>query len=557
VYSSQSASAYKPVGWTTRTETWAASDFSAIPSGAAIEKVWLYVSYNWDTTPGGVPNITTTFNNNPISLGIPYTDQSNFGSFASYKYGLYPAIDVTSLYNASGNTLGMTPNAGNSNALYPSTLVVIYSDAGSTRKQIFMNEEVDNLATSQSSYGTTLEEATAYAPFTDMTIDTGSVQRATLHSFATNAGPNEGNLLFNGYVIGTGAWQGSSSTASAQTFNVTSRLTATGNEAAIQGDSSGGMCPIQQILVVEYTAAPPVAGFSGTPRSGTVPLKVVFTDSSSGTITSRVWAYKLHADTTWTPFTLDGENSFTFPAVGMYDVNLTVIGPGGSNTATEDNYITVTEAAPVAGFSGTPRSGTVPLKVVFTDSSSGTITSHAWAYKLHADTTWTPFTLDGENSFTFPAVGVYDVNLTVTGPGGSNTATEENYITVTGIPSIEVTLGNSSVTLSNMVAGQNATGSATVNVVASNGAGWSVSAADGKTPPTKGFMVSGSTPLTNPIQLGKDNAAYQALTADYTSFMSDASMGSFSAAASLKQPVVTGDGAGTYGITVTFTGAIS
>jgi hypothetical protein len=104
-----------------------------------------------------------------------------------------------------------------------------------------------------------------------------------------------------------------------------------------------------------------------------------------------------------------------------------------------------------------------------------------------------------------------------------------------------------------MVAGQDATGSATVNVVASNGNSWSVSASDGKAT-NKGYMVSGTTPLTNPFQLGKNGAAYQPLTSDYTSFMSGTSMGSFPATANLKQPIVTGDVVGDYGITVTFTG---
>jgi PKD repeat protein len=84
-----------------------------------------------------------------------------------------------------------------------------------------------------------------------------------------------------------------------------------------------------------------------------------------------------------------------------------------------------TEAPPVANFSGTPTSGTAPFTVTFTDSSSGTITSWAWTFgdggsssaqnPTH-DYTTAPFT--------------YDVSLTVTGPGGSDTMTKLGYITV-------------------------------------------------------------------------------------------------------------------------------
>ena len=380
VYYTQPATTYKAVGWTDRTETWTTSDLP-IPTGATIEKVWLYISYNWDTTPGGVPDWSTTFNSTPIPItpGIPYTDKSNFGGRADYKYGLY-IVDVTDLFNNGGDsTLVMTPNTGNSNAIYPSTLAVIYRDAGSTRKQIFINEECDVLGYSESDYGTTMEEATAYAPFSSLTIDTTKVQSATLHSFVGSGGPSEGNLLFNGASVSTDAWQGTSNTASAQVFDVKSFLTATGNEAGVQATQSGGMLAIQQILVVEYQ--------------------------------------------------------------------------------------------PVA-------------------------------------------------------------------------------------PSIEITLGSSTVKLTNMVPGQDASNQTTVNVVASNGNSWSIKASDEKTT-NKGFMVKGSTPLSSVFQLGKNGGDYRALTSDYTSFMSGSTMGSHSATANLKQPVVEGDAGGTYGITVTFTGSIS
>ncbi|QSZ66965.1 DUF3344 domain-containing protein [Methanofollis aquaemaris] len=257
VSSTQPESAYKSVGWTDRTETWTAGDLP-VPDGATVEKAWLYVSYNWDQTPGGLPNLTATFNDNTLALGTPYMDKSNFGAFADYEYGLY-VVNVTSFLVRDGDNILVTmPNTGNKNALYPSTLAVIYSDPTATRKQIFINEECDELGYSESGYGTTMEEATAYAPFTGMEIDPAGVRSATLYSFVGSAGPDEGNLIFNGNVVATNAWHGTLNTASAQTFDVTGLLNATGNEAAVQGTTSGGMAALQQVLVVEYTepAAP-------------------------------------------------------------------------------------------------------------------------------------------------------------------------------------------------------------------------------------------------------------------------------------------------------------
>jgi PKD repeat protein len=356
IYSTQPASAYKGVGWTSRTETWTAADLP-VPSGATIEKVLLYFSYNWDQTPGGYPNLITTFNGNPLTLAIPYRDWSNFGAYSDYEYGLYPAADVTTWFVRDGdNTLLTTPGSGNLNALYPSTLVVIYSDASATRKQIFINEECDELGLSESSYSTSLAETIAYAPFSGMTIDPALVQTATLHSFAGSAGPNEGNLIFNGASVATSAWQGTASTASAQTFNVKSLLTATGNEAGIQGTTSGGMDALQQILVIEYSDAAPVAAFSGTPTSGTSPLTVTFTDASTNTPTSWAWTFG------------DGDSTnatvrnpvHTYAAAGNYTVTLIATNTGGSNTATQTDYIKVTSPLAVVTLPGQTNPPTDP-----------------------------------------------------------------------------------------------------------------------------------------------------------------------------------------------------
>ncbi|MFY9195393.1 MAG: DUF3344 domain-containing protein, partial [Methanoculleus sp.] len=269
-YTTQPESAYKAAGWTTRTETWTADDLS-VPAGAEIEGALLYIAYNWDQTPGNVPDVTATFNDAQLTFGTPYTDKINFGGYADCKYGLYPAINVTNLFALDGdNTLVMTANAGNKQALYPSTLAIIYSDPTATRKRIIINEECDLLAYSESSYGTSMEEATAYVPFPD--VEAVNVQKATLHSFAGSAGPSEGNLLVNGDTVATSAWKGTANTCEAFVADVTAHLTATGNEAAVQSTDSGGMCACHQFLVIEYTngatALPDLIISAITPNAG-------------------------------------------------------------------------------------------------------------------------------------------------------------------------------------------------------------------------------------------------------------------------------------------------
>jgi len=340
VYSTQPSTAYMGVDWTDRTETWNAEDLT-IPGSATIEKVLLYLSYNWDQTPGGLPNWTARFNGNTLSGVAPYTDKSNFGSYPDYEYGLY-RYDVTSQYSSAGNSLVMTPGSDNKNALYPSTLIIIYRDPTGTRKQIFINEECDELGYSESSYATTMEEATAYAPFTGMTIDTARVQNATMFSFVGSAGPDEGNLFFNGNPVGTNAWQGDSNAAIALVSDVKNYLLATGNEAGIQSTSSGGMVAIQQILVVEYAeSAPVVAAFTATPVIGLAPSSVTFTDASTNTPTSWLWESRASGTSgNWTSFSTDQNPTSSFDA-GAYDIRLTASNSQGSDTITKTQFLSV------------------------------------------------------------------------------------------------------------------------------------------------------------------------------------------------------------------------
>ncbi len=90
-----------------------------------------------------------------------------------------------------------------------------------------------------------------------------------------------------------------------------------------------------------------------------------------------------------------------------------------------DVSATIPYGVPVAQFSASTTSGTAPLALNFLNTSTGTITTYAWT-----------FGDGGTSSVQSPAhvyslAGVYTVSLTATGPGGSNTKTNSNYITVT------------------------------------------------------------------------------------------------------------------------------
>src|SRR5262249_46693943 len=100
-------------------------------------------------------------------------------------------------------------------------------------------------------------------------------------------------------------------------------------------------------------------------------------------------------------------------------------GPGGSDTSTKTDYVSVGELAPVADFSGTPTSGAAPLDVAFTDLSTGTVTGWSWDFGDGGSSSLQ------NPSHTYTSGGKFTVSLTASGPGGSDTATKVAYITVT------------------------------------------------------------------------------------------------------------------------------
>lgn len=167
---------------------------------------------------------------------------------------------------------------------------------------------------------------------------------------------------------------------------------------------------------------PPVANFTANVTSGYVPLGVLFTDLSTNSPTSWYWDFG------------DGTNATTqnpthaYTAAGSYSVSLKVANPDGNNTTIRSNYISVSAIAssPVANFTAKPTCGNAPLSVVFNDTSTGSPTSWNWNFG------------DGTNATTqnpvhiYTSSGKYNVSLTVSNAGGSNTLTRQNYVTVSG-----------------------------------------------------------------------------------------------------------------------------
>ncbi len=349
-------------GWTDYTVTWTAGDLP-LPAGATIRDAWLYVPYCWDNTHVAPDGISIDFNDIPVSYANWYRDVANFGVYSDYVYGLM-TYNVTDLYKASSNNTVLFTRADARARISPAgfTLVVIYEDASATRKQIFVNEEFDLLGADRLNYGTDMGEATAYVPFSGMTIVPEDAVRASLTTFVPWGNGPEGNLYFNGREIGAGVWDFDATQVAVDEREVTEHLSATGNEAAIQGDeewASPTMVAAQTFLVVEYadeSGDVPVAEFTATPLNGLEPLSVQFADTSAGSPTA--WVWELRSSGTgedWTDFSTDRNSTHDF-AAGAYDIRLTVTNARGSDTVAKTQYISSSAGARRLA---TIRSGTV------------------------------------------------------------------------------------------------------------------------------------------------------------------------------------------------------
>ncbi len=166
---------------------------------------------------------------------------------------------------------------------------------------------------------------------------------------------------------------------------------------------------------------PPVADFSGTPTTGTVPLTVDFTDLSSGAPDGWSWDFGDGA-------TSSQQNpTHVYNAVGVYSVSLTASNADGSDQLTRVDYITVDPVAgnpPVADFVGLPTTGTAPLDVVFTDLSSGTPTAWSWDFGDGASST------QQNPNHVYTAAGTYTVSLMASNANGQDTLVLAGYVTV-------------------------------------------------------------------------------------------------------------------------------
>lgn len=169
----------------------------------------------------------------------------------------------------------------------------------------------------------------------------------------------------------------------------------------------------------------PTASFKASDTTVLVGGTTDFTDlSTGGTMVSWTWTFE-----GGTPGTSNEQNpsDIQYDAQGSYDVTLEVENDYGlTSSLTKVDYISV-DFAPVADFEADATNPAVGQEVIFSDLSTGTVTGWAWEFE-----SGTPATsmLQTPEPIVYAAVGVYDVQLTVSNDYGDDIMLKADYIDV-------------------------------------------------------------------------------------------------------------------------------
>lgn len=162
---------------------------------------------------------------------------------------------------------------------------------------------------------------------------------------------------------------------------------------------------------------PLVAGFTASPTSGTVPLNVNFTDQSTNSPTSWQWDFGDGGTST------EQNPLHTYDNAGTFTVSLTATNNYGSNTITNNSYITVSNGGGGTGTFTDPRDGQTYATVEI-----GNQTWFAENLNYETSNSWT-YDNDPANGDVYGRLYTWDAALTAC-PSGWHLPSDEEWKTL-------------------------------------------------------------------------------------------------------------------------------
>jgi PKD repeat protein len=188
----------------------------------------------------------------------------------------------------------------------------------------------------------------------------------------------------------------------------------------------GNLAPQLGAAVVgrtEIKLADAVANFSFAPASPVVGQTVQFTDSSTGSPISWLWAFGDGG------FSVSQSPTHTFTSPGTFTVSLAASYSFPLGSSSTSRSVTVLAAGDaVANFSFTPASPVVGQTVQFTDTSTGSPISWLWAFGDNESS------VSQNPTHTFTSPGTFTVTLTASYSSPLGSSSKSEFIQVTSTP---------------------------------------------------------------------------------------------------------------------------
>jgi PKD repeat protein len=197
-------------------------------------------------------------------------------------------------------------------------------------------------------------------------------------------------------------------------------------------NSAGYNLSVQTTFINVTTAiVAPVASFIPNTMSGTAPLTVTFTDTSTNSPTTWNWSFRnVTGNNTQVWFSTSRNPTHTF-GVGNYSIVLNASNSAGYSLSAQTTFINVLMVAPIASFTPNISSGAVPLTVTFTDTSTNTPTAWNWSFRnVTGNNTQIWFSTSRNPTKTF-GVGNYSIVLNASNSGGYSLSVQTSFINVT------------------------------------------------------------------------------------------------------------------------------